>query len=55
MKNLIKKEIENLDSMIQNLEYELWEKKHTEQEKQFIDNLIEKYGHIRQELIEMED
>lgn len=51
MEELISKEIEKLDFMIQNLEYELWEKEHTEGEKQFIDDLIEKYGQIRQELM----
>lgn len=51
MKQIIRKEISNLDNLIMNLEYELNEKKHTEQEKIFINNIIEKYAEIRQELI----
>lgn len=54
MKQLINKEIGNLDDIIMNLEYELNEKNHTEDKKRLIDNIIEKYARLRQELIEME-
>lgn len=33
MQEIIKKEIENMDTLIQNLEYELNEIEHTEEEK----------------------
>lgn len=51
MKQIIKKEISNLDNLIINLEYELNEKIHTEEEKTLINDIIEKYAEIRQELI----
>lgn len=54
MKQLINKEIGNLDDIIMNLEYELNEKNHTEDKKRLIDNIIERYARLRQELIEME-
>ncbi len=54
MKQLINKEIGNLDDIIMDLEYELNEKNHTEDKKRLIDNIIERYARLRQELIEME-
>ncbi len=54
MKQLINKEIGNLDDIIMNLEYELNKKNHTEDKKRLIDNIIERYARLRQELIEME-
>lgn len=51
IKEIIRKEISNLDNLIMNLEYELNEIKHTEDEKIFINSIIEEYAGIRQKLI----
>lgn len=55
MKEIAKKEIENLDNMIMNLEYQLNEEKPSNDERELINRLIEKYASIRQELLEMEE
>lgn len=55
IKKLLKKEIENMDSLIQNLEYELNEVQHPVAEQDVIDDIIEKYARIRQKLIELEE
>lgn len=51
IKEIIRKEISSLDDLIMNLEYELNEIKHTEDEKIFINSIIEEYARIRQKLI----
>lgn len=55
MKEIAKKEIENLDNLIMNLEYQLNEKRLLDNERELINKIIEKYAAIRQELLEMEE
>lgn len=52
MKEILNKEICNLDNLIMNLEYELSKGYYSKDEMELMNNIIEKYGSIRQELIE---